>query len=103
MQSSDHTLEEDSIDEIHANGSKAPARSDDKDEDVAAAVDAVDAAENPKRPTGFRFAIIYGCILIGDFFVGYVSRPLFHFLRLTSVDPTSPGHQLCHHPCTCHH
>lgn len=28
--------------------------------------------ENPDRPKGFRFAVVYACILMGDFFVGYV-------------------------------
>ncbi|KAF3770557.1 hypothetical protein M406DRAFT_33124 [Cryphonectria parasitica EP155] len=30
-----------------------------------------DGTENPDRPKGVRFAIVYGCILLGDFFVGY--------------------------------
>ncbi|KAK6442461.1 hypothetical protein LTR95_001293 [Oleoguttula sp. CCFEE 5521] len=34
--------------------------------------DAVDdKIENSKRPTGFKFAIVFACILLGDFFVGY--------------------------------
>lgn len=28
--------------------------------------------ENPNRPKGFRFAVVFACILMGDFFVGYV-------------------------------
>nr|OQO22982.1 hypothetical protein B0A51_08261 [Rachicladosporium sp. CCFEE 5018] len=30
-----------------------------------------DEIENPTRPTGFKFAIVFACILLGDFFVGY--------------------------------
>ncbi|KUI65597.1 Putative HC-toxin efflux carrier TOXA [Cytospora mali] len=30
-----------------------------------------DEIENPNRPKGFRFAVVYSCILLGDFFVGY--------------------------------
>lgn len=33
----------------------------------------VDETENPDRPKGFRFAVVFACILMGDFFVGYVS------------------------------
>lgn len=33
--------------------------------------------ENPNRPKGFSFAVVYTCILLGDFCVGYVS-PQFH-------------------------
>lgn len=29
--------------------------------------------ENAERPTGVRFAILFFCILLGDFFSGYVS------------------------------
>ena len=29
--------------------------------------------ENPNRPKGFRFAVVFACILMADFFVGYVS------------------------------
>jgi hypothetical protein len=32
-----------------------------------------DDVENPNRPKGFSFAIVYTCILFGDFFTGYVS------------------------------
>lgn len=28
--------------------------------------------ENPQRPKGAKFAILFLCILLGDFFVGYV-------------------------------
>lgn len=34
-----------------------------------------DETENPDRPRGFKFAVAYSCILLGDFFVGYVSFP----------------------------
>jgi len=27
--------------------------------------------ENPNRPTGLTFAVVYACILMGDFAVGY--------------------------------
>lgn len=30
-----------------------------------------DEMENPDRPKGFKFAVAYSCILLGDFFVGY--------------------------------
>lgn len=36
-----------------------------------------DDVENPNRPKGFSFAIVYTCILFGDFFTGYVSLPIF--------------------------
>lgn len=32
-----------------------------------------DKEESPDRPTGLRFAIVFACILFGDFFVGYDS------------------------------
>ena len=35
---------------------------------------AEEGTENPDRPKGIRFVIVYSCILLGDFFVGYVSR-----------------------------
>jgi hypothetical protein len=35
-----------------------------------------DDVENPNRPKGFSFAIVYTCILFGDFFTGYVSLPI---------------------------
>jgi hypothetical protein len=31
-----------------------------------------DDVENPNRPKGFSFAVVYTCILFGDFFTGYV-------------------------------
>ena len=31
--------------------------------------------ENPNRPKGVKFAILFLCILLGDFFVGYVRLP----------------------------
>ena len=34
-----------------------------------------DDYENQNRPKGVKFAILFLCILLGDFFVGYV-RPL---------------------------
>ncbi|KAK6405762.1 hypothetical protein LTR95_018732, partial [Oleoguttula sp. CCFEE 5521] len=30
-----------------------------------------DEVDNAKRPTGFKFAVVFACILLGDFFVGY--------------------------------
>lgn len=33
----------------------------------------IDEIENPDRPRGFTFAVVFACILMGDFFVGYVS------------------------------
>ncbi len=36
-----------------------------------------DEIENPERPTGARFAVLFFCILLGDFFSGYV-RPTHH-------------------------
>lgn len=33
-----------------------------------------EGTENPDRPKGIRFVIVYSCILLGDFFVGYVRR-----------------------------
>jgi hypothetical protein len=36
-------------------------------------VPTADVDENPDRPTGFRFAVVFACILFGDFFVGYDS------------------------------
>ncbi|WPG99008.1 Hypothetical protein R9X50_00181000 [Acrodontium crateriforme] len=32
-----------------------------------------DEIENPERPKGIRFAVLFCCILLGDFFVGYDS------------------------------
>lgn len=32
-----------------------------------------DDVENPNRPKGFSFAVVYTCILFGDFFTGYVN------------------------------
>ena len=37
------------------------AKADDDNEEV----------ENPNRPKGFTFAVVYACILMGDFVVGY--------------------------------
>ena len=31
-----------------------------------------DEIENPDRPRGFKFAVLFVCILLGDFFTGYV-------------------------------
>ncbi|KAJ5500747.1 Major facilitator superfamily domain general substrate transporter [Penicillium expansum] len=36
-----------------------------------AAESAEEGVENPERPKGIRFVIVYSCILLGDFFVGY--------------------------------
>lgn len=43
--------------------------------------------ENPDRPTGIKFIILFLCILLGDFFVGYVSLLATHLdsLMLTCV------------------
>ena len=41
-------------------------------------VENVDETENPERPTGFRFAVVYACILMGDFFVGYVCNTPYY-------------------------
>lgn len=30
-----------------------------------------DDVDNPNRPKGFAFAVVYSCILMGDFIVGY--------------------------------
>lgn len=49
-----------------------------------------DETENPDRPRGFGFAVAYGCILLGDFSVGYVS----FFLGVEYLLHTS----LCHNP-----
>lgn len=43
-------------------------------------------AETTKYPKGIRFATIFGCVLLGDFLVGYVS-----FLSVQSPKrPLSP-------------
>jgi len=39
-----------------------------------------DDVENPNRPKGFSFAVLYTCILFGDFFTGYVS--LFSYIDI---------------------
>jgi hypothetical protein len=50
-----------------------------------------DDVENPNRPKGFSFAIIYTCILFGDFFTGYVgflisdSQINAYFTRIQAV------------------
>lgn len=53
--------------------------------------------ENPNRPTGLRFAIVYISILLGDFFVGYVcSNPkpgVINYLQIIKLDIL--GHKLC--------
>ena len=41
---------------------------------VESAASNEDEVENPDRPTGFRFAVVFGCLFIGDFFVGYVGQ-----------------------------
>jgi len=41
---------------------------------------------DPNSPTGVRFAILYACILLGNFFTGYVSGRLLlvvYTMRLT--------------------
>jgi len=51
-----------------------------------APTDETPETENPNRPKGFRFAVVFACILLGDFFVGYVGFscnhvkdfPIFH-------------------------
>lgn len=44
-----------------------------KSAEPEAAESAEEETENPDRPKGIKFVIVYGCILLGDFFVGYVS------------------------------
>ena len=51
-----------------------------KSAEPEAAESAEEETENPDRPKGIRFVIVYSCILLGDFFVGYVSR--FSLLQL---------------------
>lgn len=52
-----------------------PARnSSTKSAEPEAIESAEEGTENPDRPKGIRFVIVYSCILLGDFFVGYVSR-----------------------------
>lgn len=41
-------------------------RDEDEDEDE-------DETENPDRPKGFKFAVVFTCLLLGEFVVGYVS------------------------------
>jgi len=59
-----------------------------------------DDVENPNRPKGFSFAIVYTCILFGDFFTGYVSLPI-----LDSNKPmlTLLGFKLCWGFDACNH
>lgn len=45
-------------------------------EDASSTVSAEDDIENPDRPKGVRFAIVFACILMGDFFIGYVRAPV---------------------------
>jgi hypothetical protein len=45
-----------------------------KSAEPEAAESAEEGTENPDRPKGILFVIVYSCILLGDFFVGYVSR-----------------------------
>jgi hypothetical protein len=34
--------------------------------------DSIDEIQDPNRPKGVRFALLYLCILLGSFFIGYV-------------------------------
>ncbi|KAJ5954666.1 Major facilitator superfamily domain general substrate transporter [Penicillium viridicatum] len=43
----------------------------DKSAEPEAIESAEEGTENPDRPKGIRFVIVYSCILLGDFFVGY--------------------------------
>ena len=46
--------------------------------------EAADAHEDPNRPKGVRFALLYFCILLGSFFMGYV-RPWRKFPVLRTM------------------
>lgn len=46
--------------------------------------------ENPDRPKGIKFAIVFACLLMGDFFVGYVRHESLHEMH-EGVRPLSPG------------
>jgi hypothetical protein len=50
------------------------APSDKKDHDgvVSQDGDKLDKTRDPNRPKGVRFALLYLCILLGSFFIGYV-------------------------------
>ena len=48
------------------------APSEKKDCNDFACQDELDEAQDPNRPKGVRFALLYLCILLGSFFIGYV-------------------------------
>jgi hypothetical protein len=48
------------------------ARSEKKDCEDVACQDKLDEAQDPNRPKGVRFALLYLCILLGSFSIGYV-------------------------------
>lgn len=53
-----------------------------------------DEIENPDRPRGVRFAILFLCILLGDFFTGYVSPSRFNYAQWQRIN-NHIGHKLC--------
>lgn len=50
----------------------APSEKKDRDDVASHNGDKAHEIQDPNRPTGVRFALLYLCILLGSFFIGYV-------------------------------
>jgi hypothetical protein len=50
----------------------APSEKKDCENVASQSGDKPDETQDPNRPTGVRFALLYLCILLGSFFIGYV-------------------------------
>jgi hypothetical protein len=50
----------------------APSEKKDCDDAASQDGDRLDEAQDPNRPKGVRFALLYLCVLLGSFFIGYV-------------------------------
>jgi hypothetical protein len=50
----------------------APSEKKDCGDATSQSGDELDEAQDPNRPKGVRFALLYLCILLGSFFIGYV-------------------------------
>lgn len=65
--------------------------------------DKLDETQDPNQPKGVRFALLYTCILLGSFFIGYVRdvRPKRYAER--QANAFALGHKLRSNADTRHH
>jgi hypothetical protein len=50
----------------------APSEKKDREDIASKDGDRLDETQDPNLPKGVRFALLYLCILLGSFFIGYV-------------------------------